>query len=279
MSNRIGRIGDTLAAPAHSFTGRGVLEMVRRALVDERGYKMTLTRLARVIGKSSSTAGYWFNVREQHQVLAFVSVLERLSEPERHRLVGRICRVLPTVLHQQLAHAPGTVSDLLKLLAKKRGFSVIRGGSSVSRRFVLMALGHTFPQIDPHHRSAGGIDTHQPSKLVPCESLIYLRNPISHERARQVVREAWPEIQSSSAPLMLFNDVWSLLPELREEILNWAMQRHVVVADESPPERRQLPRKSMGPVHVLTLSHSSENPALIHVYCEPPQVRRRKTSV
>jgi hypothetical protein len=273
------RSADILRAPAHPLTGHQLLETVRGALAEERGYKITIDRLSAIIGKSMSTTGYLLGVHAQSAVLAFFCALERLSDSERYKLLSGTCRTLPTVLHPRLSHAPSTVGALLKLLEQQRGLSIVCGGTDVSRSFVLGALGHTFPQLDPKHRTAGGLDIHQPSRIVPVETVLYLRNPIGAPHARQVVQQAWPEIRSSKAPLLLFNDIWSLVPDLREEMLDWAKERHVIIADANPPERGQVARTKIQPVHVLTVSQARINPNLIHIACQKLRLRRGRASL
>lgn len=271
-------INEILTAPAHAFSGVQVLRQARSTLELERGYKMTLERVARLIGKETSTAGYWFNVRQQDHILGFISVLERLSEPVRSKYLNGLFRPLPSVLHPRIAHSPTTVGNLLNILAKDCGLTVINGGTSASRTFVLCALGHTFPQIDSHHRTAGGLDIHMPTAFVPCETVVYLRNPINRERARQIVLNEWPGIQASSAPLVLLNGIWSMVPELRDGILNLARKKHVVLADALPPQRRDAADKKIGPVHVLTLTPAGDQPYFIKISCQSPRVRTQKMS-
>jgi hypothetical protein len=270
MNNRV-KSADILRAPAHHLTGRQLVETVRDAWGAERGYKLTIARLSAIIGKSVSTTGYLLGVHEQSAVLAFMCALERLSDSERYRILNSACRTLPTVLHPRVSHSPGAAGALLKLLAQQRELSIVRGGTPASRSFVLLALGHTFPQLDPKHRTAGGLDIHQPSKIVPVESMLYLRNPLSPGQARQVVQSVWPEIRTSQAPLLLFNGVWSLVPEFRDEMLNWAKKRHVIVADDNPPDRSEVARKKIKPVHVLTLSQVPGSSNLIRINCQKPR--------
>ena len=276
MSNRV-KSADILRAPAHPLTGRQLLGIVRHALEAERGYKVTIERLSAMIGKPVSTTGYLLGVHAQSPVLAFICAMERLSEAERHRLLNDACRALPTVLHPRLSHDPETVNVLLNLLSQQQGLSIITQGTTASRSWVLLALGHTFPQLDRKHRTAAGLDIHQPSKMVPVETMLYLRNPLETAQARQVVQAVWPEIRASQAPLLLFNDVWSLLPELHNEILDLSKKRHVIIADANPPSRSQVARKKIQPVHVLKVSQVAANPALIRIACTKPRASRRKS--
>ncbi len=272
------RSNEILLAPAHTFTGRDVIEKVCKLLEADRGYRMTLERLSLITGRKTSTEGYSFGVGMQRGVLAFISMVERLSRPGRERLFAELFRVMPTVLHDRLAHDPRAVSDLLEILAKPNGLTVVTGPTAAARSWVLTAMGNTFPQIDPRHRAVGGLDAHSPLKLVPCENVFYLRNGIDRERSRQVILEMWPKIRDSAAPVLLFHDVWSLAPETHAEIMRFAAEKHVIISNPVPFDQCQALRKKGVPVHVVTVSVSQEQPDFINVSCHFPQIRRKKTT-
>jgi hypothetical protein len=261
---------DIIIPPAHPVNGHAVWSRLRNALAGERGYHMTLERLGRIIGRATSTTEHWLDVSSQPHVLAFICMLERLSDDGRARFLREFCRTFPTIMHPCLAQSPRTVADLLRLLCQPRGLTLVRGGTEASRTFLVTALGHSFSQVDRTHRRPAGADIHQPDRLVPIETLFYLRSPLPSERVRHAIHTVWPEIQASTAPLLLFNGVWSSVPELRDEMLDWAQQRHVVVADSETPDPRQLAPKGIGPVHVLTLSLAPQN-AWIQVACQAVQ--------
>jgi hypothetical protein len=255
----------SVCAPAHPYTGRALWQKLRRALAEERGYKMTFQRVGSIMGRSTSTAEHWLSLSDQPHVRGFVCLLERLSEDERRRVMGEVCRVLPSVLHPCLAHSPRTVGRLVNLLQESKGLTIVAGGSARSRSFVLGALAHTFPQLDRRHRTAGGLDIYQPDKLVPIETVIYLRTCPTRERLQVAAQHAWPQVRISTAPLLIFNQVWSLLPDCQSEILNWSGKRHVIIADSHPPSAKLLPRLVARPLHVLTVSPLSENSGRIQV--------------
>ncbi len=270
-------LNEVLLAPAHQFNGRDVITKVCKLVQADRGYRMTLERLSRLTGLKTSTAGYSFGVGSQRQVLAFVSLFERLSESSKRRLTAELFRVMPTVFHDSLAHDARVVSQLLEILKKPRGLTMIYGGTTAARSFLVNALGHTFTQVDRRHRAVGGLDAHEPSKLVPCEDMLYLCNRIDRERSRQLMLEVWPKIRSSDAPFLLFNDVWSLVPEIHEELMKFAEKRHVVVSNWAPLDRCRALRKKGIPVHVLSISVSKDQPEFIGVSCQSPRSRRKKT--
>ena len=259
---------EIVRSPAHPLSGHAIWAWVRRSLVGERGYKVTLERLGLMIGRSISTTAHWLDISDQRHVQAFICLLERLSEKERSRFLREVCRTLPAVLHPRIAHAQQTVRNLLWLLEKQQGISVLRGGAPASRRFVLTALGHTFPQVDPRHRTVGGLDTQQPDKIVPVETMVYLRSQLTRDQIRRLVCEVWPEVKSSAAPLLLLNEVWSVAPDIQESILDAAKERHVVVADSDPARLLLLAHAASAPVDVLTVSESLLCPDRIQIACD-----------
>lgn len=267
MNNQNNPSDYILKIPAHPFSGRALWDKLRRALAEERGFKITLNRMARIAGKGTSTAEHWLSLSEQPHVRGFACLLERLSDEERARVIREICRTFATVLHPRIAYSPSAVEAILAILRQTQGMTII-SGPTVLRTFLLMAMGHTYPQLDRRHRTPSGLDLYQPDRIVPIETVVYVRNSLTREQLVQAVRHAWPDIQKSTSPILLFNGVWSSFPEYREEILGWARERHVVIADSAPPSYRTTIRQGVTPVHVVTVSQLHENPSRIQVTCQ-----------
>jgi hypothetical protein len=268
MSKQIDNFNDILRTPAHPFTGPALWNMLRRSVSQDRGFNMTLNRIGRIVGKKTSSVDHWLNLSEQQHVSGFVCLLERLTEEERTRLIREICRTFPTLLDSRLTYAPQEVEALFVILRKTHGVTVVSGALASLRTFLITAFGHTFPQLDRRHRMPVGVDIHQPDWFVPIETVVYLRSPISRERLRQAVRSVWPEIRNSSAPLLVFNGIWSLFPEYQNEILSWARERHVIIADSTAPAFASVLRQRGIPIHVITVSQLREGSDRIQVICE-----------
>lgn len=252
--------------PAHPLTGRAVLAKLRTALANEQGYRMTFQRLGRMLGRATSTAGFWFGIFDSPHVLALVCLLERLSDAERQRFLRSVCRPLPSVLHPSLAHAPGTVAHLLETLQNPCGITLIRGSEGL-RSYLISALGHTHPQLHPRHHPPVGLDVYPPDRFVPVETLTYLRAPLSPEQLRAAITATWSRIPRA-ASLVLLNGVWSAAPAIREQILACARSRNVVLADEVLPDPIQLQKRGIQPLQLLTLSQGA-NAFRIQVTREP----------
>src|ERR1039458_9723299 len=56
---------------------------------------------------------------------------------------------------------------------------------------------------------------------------------------------------------VVFNGVWSAVPEVRDDLLRCARFKHVIIADQGTPDVRYLKAKASTPIHVLTLSAST----------------------
>jgi hypothetical protein len=240
--------------PAHPLTGRAIFAKLRAALAGERGAKLTLERLGQILGKATSTAGYWFEISNHPPALGLVCLLERLSAENQQRFVRSVCRPLPTVLHPNVARSPRTVADLLETLKNPCGISLVRGGNEASRSYLLSALGHTFSQLYPRQQTAVGIDLCPPDKFVPVETVRYLRAALSRDQLLLAITELWPQIQRAASPLVLLNGVWSAAPELHPEIVECAKLRNVILADAVLPDLKQLAQQGIRPLQLLTLS-------------------------
>ncbi len=250
-----------------ALDGVKLFQRLLNTLETECGCKLTLERLAAMTGRGKSTVNNWLNYDKHSNLMGFICLLEHLSPESRLRFVQEVCRTYPTLLHPRLAHAPTVIRNLLNILDKCSGITMIRGSSEAIRTFVLIALGHTYAQLDPRHGTAGGLCLHSLQRLVPIGTMFYIQSPASH--LHQTIERVWSEVRQSSAPLLLFDGVWSSAnQEMRQEILAWAKERHVILADMILPDPRQLAREAIHPVHVLTASQATGIQSRINVHCE-----------
>jgi hypothetical protein len=201
-------------------------------------------------------------------LIAFLSLVERLPDRKRLQLLSEYCRELPTLDNARLAHDALAVSNLESLLRKSNGLTLIRGGTDFQRTFLLTAMGHSFPRIGGPGATVHGLDLHEPRKWVPLEDMVYFKEPLRHARLKELIDAVWPEIQSSKAPLLLLNSIWSLVPHLHNDILNMARSQHVVVSDAKPPPPADLARRLETSVHTITISPARESERLIHLDVE-----------
>ena len=203
----------------------------------------------------------------QPQVVDFLCWLERLSPARRHAYIDTHCRHFPSLEHPSLAHATAQTSKLRELLGQQRGLTLVAGGTTHARAFLVTALGHSCRRAGGRRQAAAGIDLHLCSSLVPVESLIYVDGAADVHLIRQVALKVWPRIVTSSARLLLFHGLWSAVPELRRDIIRCARQRHVILAERAISDLADLENPVPRPVHVLTVSDSKGVPAAIRVTC------------
>ena len=143
---------EMLNAPAFPLIGPQLFQRLRTTLADVFGFEPRFDRLAQVLGEKTNKVHYWFKVHPNTQVIAFLSLLERLPDRKRLDLLNLCCRELPSLDSSRLAHVPLAVSNLENLLRRTTGVTLIRGGPEFQRTFLIAAMGHSFPRIGDRAR-------------------------------------------------------------------------------------------------------------------------------
>ena len=256
---------DFVRAPAHPLTGPRLFRRLRAALTDAFGAEPSFDQIGAFTAQPPSTTQHWFQVFDHPHVFFFLCLLEQLPLSKRTELLGEFCRELPTLSHPRLAHDPIAVAALENLLEEKQGMTVIRAGTDYQRMFVVTALGHSFTRKNGLCAGVAGLDIHQPQKMVPLAGLVYFKEPLPVTKLRRLAQEAWPEIRSSNARLLLFDGIWSAVPTLRDQIAELGSTRHVVLADPDGPDPAGLARATGNTVNVITIDHAKENPSWIRL--------------
>jgi hypothetical protein len=224
---------------------------IKAELDKANGGPLAFEKLGRYTGESASTAFDRLHRKSQPQVEALLSLLERIQEPARYRLLTQIFRSLPSLADPRLAHDQTQVSYLRDIIRQTSGFTVIQGGNSGLRTLALSAFGHEarFP--------VQGLDVHQPDWFVPVEGVHYFNNERHPEALRELCRKAWPTITKRRRPtkarMFLFNGVWLPCTELHERIIKLAAVAHCIIADELQFRPETLPAGTPHPVHILTV--------------------------
>lgn len=247
---------DFLRAPAYPFSGPEVFRGVRAALTAALGFQPGFARLARIIGQRPNLAYHWFTAMPHQHVIGFVNLLEHLPEPKRRDFLNQYCRELPRLDNPRIAHDPLAASNLENLLRRKTGITWIHGGTDYQRSFVITALGHGPWKTSRDAATVAGIDVHEPRKWVPVDAVVYLKEPLPLEVAKRAINQVWPTIRSTQAPLILLNGVWTLMPELRQQILELGLKHHVVLSIPKLPE--DLPSATKAFSHIVTVSQARE---------------------
>jgi len=256
--------------PAFHIPGNRIFERIGAAVSEARGYLLGNQAFARLIGRSESTTSHWFGVFPQPHLVSFFCLLEQLPPLDRKRVIDELCRDLPLFDHPRLKHNPIATASLKNLLKQKTGLSLLVSGTDEQRTFVLTALGHTFCRLDEQHRTAAGIDVHDPEWFVPIETLLYLKGPANSAHVSGLVRGIWPEVINTKSPLVLLNGIWSAMPELRRDILSLARRKHVIVADQQISVRAAA-LGAEHPCHTLTVSTTPGNQSGIDVRTMRPR--------
>jgi len=269
MNDQIRRFVETAQGiaktPAYPFSARELLHDLRAELQANQDTLLTYHRLARIIGRSVSTTHYWLAIFLHPQVLGFMTLLERLTPEQRRDYIETHCRDFPTLDHPHLNCDPGAVRKMRSLLEQEAGLSVVVGTDSL-RTFLLTALGHTACSAGPQN-SVVGIDFHRPRRFVPVETVVYVDESTGIAQMRNLTQRLWPTMITSSARMLLLNGVWSLVPEMQEEILRCASFKHVVIAEEAIPDLAGQKGQIPTPIHALTVSRSERLPRALQVKC------------
>jgi len=239
--------------PAYPFAAGHLFADLRIRIARERGQPIGLKELGEMMGSPKSTTYYWYAVYRHPHVLALMALIERLSPAERCSFLKTHCRAYPTLSHPRLAQAQ---SKLKRLLEQKAGMTILTGGMDRERTFVLTALGNSWGGIGGARRSPAGIDIHRPIEFVPVTSVRYIDESLDRSRVRELVLSVWPRIMTAAAPVLLFNRVWSQVPDVRRDLLRRADLKHVILAEDVVPSLAVLRKYITTPIQVLTVSQA-----------------------
>lgn len=220
---------------------------------------MTFRRLGEIIGQSASTTHYWFEVFQHPQIVALLTLFERLPSTQRNALLDRYCRPLPCLEHPRIAHSPTQVEGLKRVLAKPNGFTLLTGGTDEERDFVFTALGHSLSKASLHRTGPVGIDIHRPTDLVPVSTLKYIDPNLTLNRTRELVSAVLPQVLTSDSGLLLFNRVWSVVPAVRTSIIQQAVHRHVILSERTMVKANHVPPALRATTHVVQFSGATES--------------------
>jgi hypothetical protein len=267
QSKRPTDIPGLFLAPLYPHDGKQVFSRLRTALGEVLGEYPSYPRLGQMAGVSPNTIHYWLNVFEHAHVRCFLSLLERLPEPKRRELLRFYCRELPTLASPRFDQSVTEVSSILRLLSKRSGLTLISGGSPFERTFVLSSIGHSFLRMH-HGNEVAGLDVYEPREWVPLESVLYVQQPQTPKRLKELLRQAWPLVRQSRATLLLLNGVWSAMPEAQLDILNQVTKRHLVIADGVL--ETAIANRTQEPSHLIQIESTPRQGQLIQFKVTSP---------
>lgn len=243
MNNNASRPGASeesfVTPPAFSFKGRDLFANLRKRLGAAEGRMLSLAEIGAIMGKPTSTTHFWLEFYEHPHVIGFMALLERLSSENRHAFIDAHCRVLPSLADPRIGRMSG---ELTRLLNKKTGLTMISGSSDSVHSYLISAFGHAWSKMPNKRSLPAGIDLHLPNDFVPVIGIRYLEHSLSSKQVADLVSAIWPRILTAKAPLLLFNGLWSRLPELRGDIQRLTERKHVILADKELAGFRELER-------------------------------------
>jgi hypothetical protein len=259
---------DLIFPPAFPLTGPQIFQYLRATLTDDFGFEPSISLLASILGEQPNLTHYWFKVLSQKHVIAFLILLEQLPEPRRRAFLNECCRELPRLDNPRLAHDPLATSLLENLLQRTHGLTLIQGGTTFQRTFLVNALGHSFPRLVKGRHCVTGLDVQEPKKWVPNQSMIYLKQLLTPARVEKLCHEVWPAIRSSDAAVILLNGVWTAAPKLQSEILKLSLHRNVFVTVSTVKEMETIQKQKHGQIHKVTIEAARESEQRIRITVE-----------
>lgn len=228
---------------------------------------ITQDEISRVLGVSPGTFVNWTTrTAVLNQLEAALRLLERLPESARSDLLNRVLRKHPALNSPELAHEETQVSRLRMLTQERSGLTFIQGGSDSTRTFIFSAIGHSVHQNEPNRGVVSGLDVHRPDWFVPVMGIAYLTRWSDTASLKQAVDLAWPK--QKPLPWLLLNGVWSLLSaERHRQLVAWAHNHHIVVADDLVYPEENFGPGSRGPeisVRLLKVSAIEHGRIRVH---------------
>jgi len=248
--------------PFYPVAAKEILNRLRSSLEQQNNAKVTFEQIARMTGLGTSTVHYWWSESVHDDLIALLCVIEQLTPNRRQQILTTYCRVLPTLDHPRLAHDLRNITLLVDLLRRKTGFTLITGGTDSARAFVFGTLAHAFPAIHRTQQAVAGIDLHASSALVPIATLVYARQPRDPLQLQDGVRQIWPEISQSAARALFLNGVWSVMPEVRNDLLRWSRRKHIILAENEDIPAQTLRPTNRHAVRILRVSTGREHGAI-----------------
>jgi len=201
-------------------------------------------------GIPENTIRGWFAGEGNPTAEFLLALLERVPEDAQMHLLVEFRRLYPTLADARLAGDRTVVSRLMTLLGQSRGFTYIEGGSEEERTFLITALSHSFSMLRWPSDRVLGMDVHACDWFVPVSGVVYLHNLLQRDELLRAAQTAWPSLRTGETPLVMFNGLWSILPEFQEKIRELSGHCHVLVADQAsigvpqPVVRLRLPNKA-----------------------------------
>lgn len=250
-----------LQAPAHPLSGVEMVKALKSSLEAVEcpsGEELFQNRFGELIGAPKSTINDWSHGKLVEPIKRFLCGLERLTETERTKFLGRLCRPCPRLHDPQIAHDPGAVQALSALLNQTSALTFIVG-SEAARTYLVTAMGNSVAW----HARARGLDVHRPDRFVPVPGVSYLMEPCALPQLRTTFRRLWPSLVDSKSPITILNGVWELLPEVRLRVAKAAAKRHVLIADEPGLDLQRMHWRVR--VNVVSIEISPRNPDRFHI--------------
>jgi hypothetical protein len=86
------------------------------------------------------------------------------------------------------------------------------------------------------------------------EGVVYVDGSLGLGQVSQVAGDIMPKLLTSAAPVLIFNGVWGCLTAWHQHILSAALSKHVVLAEQHPPNLEVLKTIVSTPINTISWS-------------------------
>jgi hypothetical protein len=240
-----------------------VARMLRRIqpwLQSQRSRVATFAEIEKWTEVPENTVRGWFANEGNPTAEFLLRLLERTPNNVQAGILDEFCRVYPILEHPRFSIDRTILSRLATLLSQSRGLTFIQGADDEARTFFITALGHSFFALGQAPRRVQGLDVHACDWFVPVPGVVYLENAFQPEELRRAVQSAWPQVRNDDSSLLIFNGLWSAIPEVQTKIRALADRYHVVVADACKFEANQQSGHGAARTTLITLGSGLPQP-------------------
>lgn len=235
-----------------------LLRSIQPWLQGQKGKPPTYAEMAAWGNVPEGTVRDWFSGMGHPSAEFLLSLLDRTDEETSQRILGKARKLFPSLDHSLLMNDKAVISRLKTIMAQRGGLTFIQSDNDEHRTFLTTALGHTYLHLTQPPRQVVGIDIHEHDWFVPIPGVSYLHNTFAPDQIRMHARQAWPQ-PSSVATLVIFNGLWSAVPELQKDIRLIAETWPVIVTDEVMMDIAQMRVRPPHATNMITIASARPN--------------------
>jgi hypothetical protein len=121
--------------------------------------------------------------------------------------------------------------QLKSVLSRPNSLTFVSGATDEARTFLITAIGNSLAELGVK-RKVRGFDLHRPDDFVPISGVAYVPQPDDLPGTRSLIRDRWHIVEDTSSTVLVFNRVWTTIPDMRSKVVGLARENNVLVADD-----------------------------------------------